>query len=71
MEAAADYQRIILSASHESYAFEEDNQAVYHIYKDVMVDADGWMWFNRVPVGNGHAANLVLTLHYHVNVETA
>jgi hypothetical protein len=41
-----EYQCTIWSAPHMGYAFKEDNHLVYQIYKDVMVDTDGWKWFS-------------------------
>jgi hypothetical protein len=35
---------MIWAVPHEGYAYDEDNREVYHIYKDVMIDTDGWTW---------------------------
>jgi hypothetical protein len=53
-DAVDEYQRTIWSAPHTGYAFEEDNRLVYRIYKDIMVDTDGWTWFNRADNGKNH-----------------
>jgi hypothetical protein len=69
--AVDEYQRTIWSAPHTGYAFEEDNCTVYRIYKDVMVDTDGWTWFNRATNGNGRQAHQIITTHYRGTAETA
>jgi hypothetical protein len=70
-DAEDDYQRLILSAPHEGYAYEEDNREVYRIYKDLMVDTDGWTWFNRAREGDGRGAHLIIMTHYRGDAETA
>jgi hypothetical protein len=70
-DAVDEYQRTIWSALHTGYAFEEDNRLVYQIYKDIMVDTDGWTWFNRADNGNGRQAHQIITTHYRGTAETA
>jgi hypothetical protein len=70
-DAVDEYQRTIWSAPHTGYAFEEDNRLVYRIYKDIMVDTDGWTWFNRADNGNGRQAHQIITTHYRGTAETA
>jgi hypothetical protein len=70
-DAVDQYQRAIWSAPHVGYAFQEDNRLVYRIYKDVMVDTDGWTWFNRAGNGNGRQAHQIITTHYSGTAETA
>lgn len=70
-DAEDEYQKLIWSAPHDGYAFEEDNREVYRIYKDVMVDTDGWTWFNRAREGDGRGAHLLIMNHYRGDAETA
>jgi hypothetical protein len=61
---ADEYQRVLWSAPHEGFAYEEDNHLVYRIYKDLINGTDGWVWFSMAPKGNGRAAHLHLQQHY-------
>jgi hypothetical protein len=70
-EAETEYQRMVWSAPHNGFAYEEDNREVYCIYKDVMADTDGWTWFNHVVEGDGRHAHQIITMHYRGDAETA
>jgi hypothetical protein len=70
-DAETEYQRMIWAAPHEGYAYDEDNRGVYCIYKDVMIDTDGWTWFSRADEGDGRGAHEIISLHYRGDAETA
>jgi hypothetical protein len=70
-DAETEYQRMIWAAPHEGYAYDEDNREVYRIYKDVMIDTDGWTWFSRADEGDGRGAHEIISLHYRGDAETA
>jgi hypothetical protein len=70
-QATTEYQRMLWQAPHTGYAFAEDNREVYRCYKDVMIDTDGWTWFNRAREGDGRHAHTIITTHYRGTAETA
>jgi hypothetical protein len=63
-EAIDEYQRLIWSAPHQGFAFNEDNRQVYRIYKDLVTGTDGWAWFSMAPEGNGRAVHQRMERHY-------
>jgi hypothetical protein len=70
-DAVDEYQHILWQTPHAGITYNDDNQEVYHIYKDLMIATDGWTWFNRAPNGDGCAAHLIIKHHYHGDAETA
>jgi hypothetical protein len=66
-DAVDEYQRTIWSAPHTGY----DNRLVYQIYKDILIDTEGWTWFNRADNENGRQAHQIITTHYRGTAETA
>jgi hypothetical protein len=70
-DAVDAYQRRIWGAPHHGLSYEDDNREVYRIYKDLMIDTDGWTWLSRAPEGDGRRAHLLISEHYRGTAETA
>jgi hypothetical protein len=70
-DAVDPYQRRIWGAPHHGLNYEDDNREVYRIYKDLMIDTDGWTWFSRAPDGDGRRAHILISEHYRGTAETA
>ena len=62
--AVDDQQQLIWSTPLAGVAFTKDNRAVYQIMKSLMLDTEGWAWFQDAAESDGRAAFLLFQAHY-------